>query len=115
LVGQGGRVMSGSIGNRMRTTAGNIYQCTKVYPKVSGLAAWSENCKWYSSLPLGVAVSLFVSQSSEFYRHNPFCCFSTSVYCCKCIFRCRLSPGTFGHTLAQHLQHISFPLPYQGQ
>jgi hypothetical protein len=21
--------------------------------KVSGLAAWSENCKWYSSLPLG--------------------------------------------------------------
>jgi hypothetical protein len=32
---------------------------TRVYPKVSGLAAWSENCKWYSSLPLGAAVSLF--------------------------------------------------------
>jgi hypothetical protein len=31
----------------------------KVYPKVSGLAAWSENCKWYSSLPLGAVVSLF--------------------------------------------------------
>jgi hypothetical protein len=30
-----------------------------VYPKVSGLAAWSENCKWYISLPLGVVVSLF--------------------------------------------------------
>jgi hypothetical protein len=30
-----------------------------VYPKVSGLAIWSENCKWYSSLPLGAAVSLF--------------------------------------------------------
>jgi len=28
----------------------------RVYPKVSGLAAWSEN---YSSLPLGVVVSLF--------------------------------------------------------
>jgi len=27
----------------------------------------------------------FVSQSSEFCRHNPFCCFSTSVYCC-CYF-----------------------------
>jgi hypothetical protein len=27
-----------------------------VYPKVSGLAAWSENCKWYSSLPLGAVV-----------------------------------------------------------
>jgi hypothetical protein len=31
----------------------------RVYPKVSGLAAWSENCKWYSSLPLGAVVSLF--------------------------------------------------------
>jgi len=24
----------------------------RVYPKVSGLAAWSENCKGYNSLPL---------------------------------------------------------------
>jgi hypothetical protein len=32
---------------------------TKVYPKVSGLATWSVNCKWYSSLPLGAIVSLF--------------------------------------------------------
>jgi hypothetical protein len=31
----------------------------RVYPKVSRLAAWSENCKWYSSLPLGTVVSLF--------------------------------------------------------
>jgi len=31
----------------------------RVYPKVSGLAAWSDNCKWYSSLPLGALVSLF--------------------------------------------------------
>jgi hypothetical protein len=28
----------------------------------------------------------FVSQSSEFCRHNALCCFSTSVYCC--LFRC---------------------------
>jgi hypothetical protein len=35
-------------------------QChTRVYPKVSGLAAWSEKCKWYSSLPLDAVVSLF--------------------------------------------------------
>jgi hypothetical protein len=34
-------------------------QRTRMYPKVSGLAAWSENCKWYSSLPLGAVVSLF--------------------------------------------------------
>jgi len=31
----------------------------QMYPKVSGLAAWSENCKYYSSLPLGAVVSLF--------------------------------------------------------
>jgi hypothetical protein len=34
-------------------------QHTRVYPEVSGLAVWSENCKWYSSLPLGAVVSLF--------------------------------------------------------
>jgi hypothetical protein len=32
---------------------------TKVYSEVPGLAAWSKNCKWYSSLPLGAVVSLF--------------------------------------------------------
>jgi hypothetical protein len=32
---------------------------TKVYQKVYGLAAWNENCKWYSSLPLDAVVSLF--------------------------------------------------------
>jgi hypothetical protein len=32
---------------------------TRVYPKVSGLAAWSENSKWCSCLPLGAVVSLF--------------------------------------------------------
>jgi hypothetical protein len=31
----------------------------RVYPKVSGLGAWSENCKWYSSLPISAVVSLF--------------------------------------------------------
>jgi hypothetical protein len=61
---------------------------TRVDPKVSGLAAWSENYKWYSSLPLSAVLSLFCSQSSEFCCHNPLCCFSTSVYCC--LFRCKL-------------------------
>jgi hypothetical protein len=47
----------------------------------------------------------FASQSSEFCRHNPLCCFSKSVffyyyYCC-CWFRYRLSPGTFGYTLVK--------------
>jgi len=31
----------------------------KVYPKVSGLAAWSEDCKWYSSLLLGAVIPKF--------------------------------------------------------
>jgi hypothetical protein len=44
----------------------------------------------------------FVSQSSEFCRHNPLCCFSTSVYCCKRIFRYRISPETFGYTLVKY-------------
>jgi hypothetical protein len=37
----------------------NTQETTKVYPKVSELDTWSENCKWYSSLPLGSVVSLF--------------------------------------------------------
>jgi hypothetical protein len=32
---------------------------TKAYPEVSGLAAWRETCKWYSSLLLGAVVLLF--------------------------------------------------------
>jgi hypothetical protein len=36
---------------------------TRVYPKVSGLATWSENCTWYSSLPLGAVVSLFCASA----------------------------------------------------
>jgi len=35
------------------------YLRTRVQPKVPGLAACSENCKWYSSLPLGTVVSVF--------------------------------------------------------
>jgi len=30
-----------------------------MYPKLSWLATWSENCKWYNSLPLFAVVSLF--------------------------------------------------------
>jgi hypothetical protein len=34
----------------------HTYIHTHVYPKVSVLAAWSENCKWYSSMSLGVSL-----------------------------------------------------------
>jgi hypothetical protein len=37
---------------------------TRMYPNVSGLAAWSKNFKWYSSLPLGEVVSLFCESVS---------------------------------------------------
>jgi hypothetical protein len=53
--------------------------------------------KWYSSLPLGELYSYFLSQSSEFCRHNPLCYFLTSFYSCKHIFLYRLSPETFGY------------------
>jgi len=35
------------------------HQIIRGYPKVSGLAAWSENYKRYSSPPLDAAVSVF--------------------------------------------------------
>jgi hypothetical protein len=40
-----------------------------------------------------------VSQSSEFCRRSPFCCFSTSNTKRKRIFRYRYSTATFGYTL----------------
>jgi hypothetical protein len=39
----------------------------------------------------------FVSQSSEFCRRNPLCCFPANVYCCYCLFRYRFGPETFGY------------------
>jgi hypothetical protein len=60
----------------------------RVCPKVSRLAAWSKNCKWYSSVPLGAVVLLgffffFLG------RHNPLCCF---LSICCCLFCYWLSP-----------------------
>jgi hypothetical protein len=56
----------------------------------------------------------FVSQPSEFCRHKPLCCFSTSVCCC-CLFRYRLSSETFGYTLVAFLaQFFTLTLPTPG-
>jgi hypothetical protein len=68
---------------------------TTVYPEVSELAVWSENCKWYSSVPLGSVYRYFMSQSSEFCRRNPLYCFSTSVYCCKAFISVSTQSGNF--------------------
>jgi len=35
------------------------HYCKRVYPKVTGLTALSENCKWYNSLPLDTDISPF--------------------------------------------------------
>jgi len=59
--------------------------CTSVYPKVSGLATWSENCKWYSCSCITIL------------------CYVSSVYCC-CLFRYRPSPETFGYPLVHSLE-----------
>jgi len=49
--------------NPLKSKLLNIYDGqvsnTRVYPKVSGVAAWSENCQWCSSLPQSAVVSLF--------------------------------------------------------
>jgi hypothetical protein len=79
-----------------------------VYPEVSELATWSENIEWLSFCHYVNLYRYFVSQSSEFCRHNPLCCFSTSVYCCCCcLFRYRLSPKTFGYTLVLSYQNTT--------
>jgi hypothetical protein len=44
----------------------------------------------------------FVSQPSDFCRHNTLCCFSKIVCCC--LFRYRLSPETFGYTLVLYIE-----------
>jgi hypothetical protein len=43
----------------------------------------------------------FVNQSSDFCRHNPVCCLSTSVYCCYCLFRYDSVRKLFGHTVVR--------------
>jgi hypothetical protein len=45
----------------------------RVYRKLSGLADWSENCKQYSSLPLGAVVSLFYESVLESFVAITFC------------------------------------------
>jgi hypothetical protein len=51
----------------------------------------------------------FVSQSSEFCRHNSLCYLSTSNTKGKRIFRYRLSPETFGYILVYRVPSSSLP------
>jgi hypothetical protein len=79
---------------------------TKVYPKVSWLDTWSENCKWYNSLHCMQLYRYFVSQSSEFCRHNPLCCFSTSVYFVSVYFLVTQSGNFWIHTAIEWCKSV---------
>jgi len=73
-----------------------VVKYTRVYPKVSGLTAWSENCKTANGTALCHLLQLYRYFLSQF--RDLLCCLSTSVYCCCCIFRSD-SPENFGYTL----------------
>jgi hypothetical protein len=81
------------------------------YGSVSRFPNWSPGARTANDTALCHWVQLYrylVSQSSEFCRHNPLCCFSTSVCCC-CLFRYRLSPETFGYTLVRSIRSCRQP------
>jgi hypothetical protein len=78
-----------------------IWECNQKVPD------WSPGARTANGTVLCHQAQLyryFMSQSSEFCRHNPLCCFSMNVYCCKRIFRYRLSAETFGYTLVHLLR-----------
>jgi len=93
----GGKYASrGLLGLGTVQCCGSQSRKTRVYPKVSGLAVWSEKCKRYSSPPLGAFYRYVVSQSSEFCSNDPLYCFSTISTKGKRIFRYQLSPEILG-------------------
>jgi hypothetical protein len=76
-----------------RKITGNIaYFNLQVYTRcIQTFPDWPPGARTANGIALCHWVQLyryFVSQSSEFCRRNPLCCFSTSVYCC--LFRYRL-------------------------
>jgi hypothetical protein len=70
----------------------NIRGCIQKFPD------WPPEARTANGRALCHLVQLYryyVSQSGEFCRHNPLCCFSTSVYCCKRIFSLSTQSGNF--------------------
>jgi len=95
---------------RLKTTL-YVRGCIQKFPD------WQPGARTANGTALCHKVQLyryFVSQYSEFCRHNLSCCFSTSVYCCKCIFRYRISLETFWYTLVcgnSRRYRLSCPIP----
>jgi hypothetical protein len=86
-----------------------IWECIQKFPD------WPPRTRAANGTALCHYVQLyhcFVSQSSEFCRHNPLCCFSANVYCC-CLFRYRLNPENFGYTLVFMVWCLSIRIYFQ--
>jgi hypothetical protein len=62
--------------NLFSTDLTNVRRCIQKFPD------WPPGARTANGTALCQLYRYFVSQSSEFFRHNPLCCFSTSVYCC---------------------------------
>jgi hypothetical protein len=75
-----------------------IRGCIQMFPDWPPGARTANGTALYHKVQL---CRYFLSQSSEFCRHNPLCCFSTSVYYCYCccLFSYGLSPENFVYTL----------------
>jgi hypothetical protein len=58
-----------------------------------------------------MAFFFITRQSTEFCRHNPLCCLSTSVCFCCCLSRYRLSPETYGYTFVYGLYYNKLKSP----
>jgi hypothetical protein len=74
----------------------DVWGCNQKFPDRPPGARTANGTALYHGVEL---YRYFESQSSEFYRHDPLCCFRSGVYCCNRIFRYRLNPETFGYTL----------------
>jgi hypothetical protein len=84
----------------------NVDSNTRVYPKVSGLAAWSEKCKWHSSLSLDALIAISWLSLVGFAAIT-LCVVSQWVFIVvKCIFCYRHCPENFGYILALSIVRI---------
>jgi hypothetical protein len=79
--------------------------CTRLHPKFPDWPPGARSANGTALCPQMQLCRYFVSQPSEFCRHNPLLCFSTRVYCYCCLFRYGLSPETFGYILVCIILH----------
>jgi len=92
-----------AIGGPQEELRGEMYFHPELRGYIQKFPDWPPGARTANDTALCKYVQLyryFVSQSSEFCRHNPLLCFSMWVYWCQCcLFRCRLSPKIFGYNL----------------